>query len=166
MLSDGEDTSSLVTFDQLLDSAKRSPTVIYAIGLGLVPSPTKRSDGEFALRQLSRQTGGQLFMPKQSAELSNVYTQIARELTASMCSDICLVTPGLMEGGGGCGCRCENRTCKREHEQDISHPTWGQRKTKPIHRPTPSTDRPVREALKRYRNRFEHMCIDQMKDRE
>ena len=35
VLSDGEDTSSLVTFEHLLDSAKRSQTVIYAVGLGL-----------------------------------------------------------------------------------------------------------------------------------
>ena len=35
VLSDGEDTSSLVTFDDLLDSAKRSQTVIYTVGLGL-----------------------------------------------------------------------------------------------------------------------------------
>jgi len=33
LLSDGDDTSSLVTFDEALDLAKRSETVIYAIGL-------------------------------------------------------------------------------------------------------------------------------------
>ena len=35
VLSDGEDTASLVTLDDLLDSAKRSQTVIYTVGLGL-----------------------------------------------------------------------------------------------------------------------------------
>ena len=40
VLSDGEDTSSLVTLDHLLDSAKRSQTVIYTVGLGL-EEPTK-----------------------------------------------------------------------------------------------------------------------------
>jgi len=33
LLSDGEDTSSLVTFDDVLDLARRSETAIYAIGL-------------------------------------------------------------------------------------------------------------------------------------
>jgi hypothetical protein len=33
VLSDGEDTSSLVSFDEVLDLAKRSETAIYAIGL-------------------------------------------------------------------------------------------------------------------------------------
>ena len=68
VLSDGEDTSSLVTFDQLLDTAKRSQTAIYAVGLGLEeagPSlrPAVRSDGEFGLRQLAQETGGRLSCP-------------------------------------------------------------------------------------------------------
>jgi Ca-activated chloride channel homolog len=82
VLSDGEDTSSLVTYEQVLDSAKRSQTVIYAIGLGLEESPTRRSDGEFALRQLSQETGGRLFMPKTSGDLQGVYSQITNELTS------------------------------------------------------------------------------------
>jgi Ca-activated chloride channel family protein len=82
VLSDGEDTSSLVTFEQVLDSAKRSQTVIYSIGLGLDETPTKRSDGEFALRQLTRDTGGRLFLPKRPTDLADVYGQIASELTS------------------------------------------------------------------------------------
>ena len=35
VLSDGEDTSSLVTFDEVLEQAKRSETAIYSIGLQL-----------------------------------------------------------------------------------------------------------------------------------
>ena len=72
VLSDGDDTASLVTFDQLLDSAKRSQTVIYAVGLGLEePALTTltRSDGEFGLRQLTQETGGRLFMPKRPTEV-------------------------------------------------------------------------------------------------
>ena len=84
VLSDGDDTASLVTFDQLLDSAKRSQTVIYTVGLGLeeqTPTTLTRSDGEFGLRQLAQETGGRLFMPKRPTELADVYTQIANELT-------------------------------------------------------------------------------------
>ena len=33
VLSDGEDTSSLLPFEEVLDLAKRSETAIYAIGL-------------------------------------------------------------------------------------------------------------------------------------
>ena len=82
VLSDGEDTSSLVTFEHLLDSVKRSQTVIYTVGLGL-EEPTKitRSDGEFGLRQLAQETGGRLFLPKRPIDLVDVYTQIANELS-------------------------------------------------------------------------------------
>jgi Ca-activated chloride channel family protein len=82
VLSDGEDTSSLVTFEQLLDTAKRSQTVIFTVGLGLEEPIAKvaRSDAEFGLRQLAQDTGGRLFMPKRPTELADVYTQIANEL--------------------------------------------------------------------------------------
>ena len=64
VLSDGDDTSSLVAYDEVLDLAKRSETAIYAIGL-------KQNDGgrrdfkeaEFVLRQLSQETGGRAFYP-------------------------------------------------------------------------------------------------------
>ena len=83
VLSDGEDTSSLVTFDQLLDSAKRSQAVIYTVGLGLEEQQLKtmRSEGEFGLRQLAQETGGRLFLAKRSTDLVDIYTQIAGELT-------------------------------------------------------------------------------------
>ena len=82
VLSDGEDTSSLVTFEHLLDSAKRSQTAIYTVGLGLEePTKVTRSDGEFGLRQLAQETGGRLFLPKRPMDLVDVYTQIANELS-------------------------------------------------------------------------------------
>jgi Ca-activated chloride channel family protein len=84
VLSDGEDTSSLVTFDELLETAKRSHTVIYTIGLGL-EQPAGRfepANGEFALRRLAQETGGRLFTAKRPEELSDVYTQIADELSS------------------------------------------------------------------------------------
>ena len=82
VLSDGEDTSSLVTFEQVLDLAKQSHTVIYSVGLGLESSPVKRSDAEFGLRQLANETGGRLFTPKRPQDLAAVYGQIANELAS------------------------------------------------------------------------------------
>jgi Ca-activated chloride channel family protein len=82
VLSDGEDTSSLVTFDEILDLAKRSQTAIYAIGLGFeTPALPVARSGEFDLRRLAQETGGRLFTPKRPEDLSNVYTEITRELT-------------------------------------------------------------------------------------
>ena len=83
VLSDGEDTSSLVTFDEVLDLARRSETAIYAIGLR-TPGERARgfTDAEFVLRQLTQQTGGRVFFTRQVSELASVYGQIADELSS------------------------------------------------------------------------------------
>ena len=86
VLSDGEDTSSLLPFEEVLDLAKRSETAIYAIGLraGEGPSTTTRGfkEAEFVLRQFSQETGGRAFFPNQLSDLNNVYGQIAEELSS------------------------------------------------------------------------------------
>jgi Ca-activated chloride channel family protein len=86
VLSDGEDTSSLVTFDHVLDSAKRSQSVIYTIGLGLSGggSRTRYRDEnpEYALRVLAQETGGRLFLARNASSLSGVYHEIADELAS------------------------------------------------------------------------------------
>ncbi len=86
VLSDGEDTSSLLPFEEVLDLAKRSETAIYSIGLraGEGPATTTRGfkEAEFVLRQFSQETGGRAFFPNQIADLNNVYGQIADELSS------------------------------------------------------------------------------------
>jgi Ca-activated chloride channel homolog len=86
VLSDGEDTSSLLPFEEVLDLAKRSETAIYSIGLraGEGPSTSTRGfkEAEFVLRQLAQETGGRAFFPNQLADLNNVYGQIADELSS------------------------------------------------------------------------------------
>ena len=84
VLSDGEDTSSLVTFEEVLDLAKRSETAIYTIGL----QPREVSglkgfrEAEFVLKQLAQETGGRSFFVQKVDELNNVYGQIADELSS------------------------------------------------------------------------------------
>jgi Ca-activated chloride channel family protein len=84
VLSDGEDTSSLLPFDEVLDLAKRSETAIYAIGLrDSDDGPGKGfKEAEFVLRQLAQETGGRTFFPMQVGELPAIYTQIAEELSS------------------------------------------------------------------------------------
>jgi Ca-activated chloride channel family protein len=84
LLSDGEDTSSLVTYDDVLDLAKRSSTTIYAIGLRDASEGGGRgfNEAEFVLRQLSQETGGRAFLPNHINELDGIYTQIANELSS------------------------------------------------------------------------------------
>jgi len=86
VLSDGEDTSSLVSFDEVLDLAKRSETAIYAIGLRAADGPGSTSKGfkeaEFVLRQFAQETGGRSYFPSQISELAAIYGQIADELSS------------------------------------------------------------------------------------
>ena len=86
LLSDGEDTSSLLPFDEVLDLAKRSETAIYTIGLRAEAESETGTKGfkeaEFVLRQLSQETGGRSFFPNQLSDLANVYGQISDELSS------------------------------------------------------------------------------------
>ena len=84
VLSDGEDTSSLVSFEEVLELAKRSETAIYTIGLQPRETSALRGfrEAEFVLRQLAQETGGRAFFAKQIEELKDVYAQIADELSS------------------------------------------------------------------------------------
>ena len=86
VLSDGEDTSSLLPFEEVLDLAKRSETAIYSIGLRAPEGPGTITKGfkeaEFVLRQFSQETGGRAFFPAQLADLAGVYGQISDELSS------------------------------------------------------------------------------------
>jgi Ca-activated chloride channel family protein len=84
LLSDGEDTSSLVSFDDVLDLARRSETAVYAIGLmSDEPSQSKGfREATYALRQLTTDTGGRAFFPADVKSLASVYGQIYDELSS------------------------------------------------------------------------------------
>jgi Ca-activated chloride channel homolog len=83
VFSDGEDTSSLISFDEVLDLAKRSETAIYTIALRGVDTQTKGfREAEFVMRQLAQETGGRSFFPSRIDELTSVYAQIADELAS------------------------------------------------------------------------------------
>jgi Ca-activated chloride channel homolog len=83
VLSDGDDTSSLIEYDEVLDLAKRSETAIYAIGLRQGNEARREfKEAEFVLRQLSQETGGRVFFPTSHAELPRIYELIADELSS------------------------------------------------------------------------------------
>ena len=83
VLSDGEDTSSLLTFDEVLELAKRSETAVYTIGLQAADD--RRSgfrEADFVLRQLAHETGGRAFFPGAVDDLPAIYRQISDELAS------------------------------------------------------------------------------------
>jgi len=83
VFSDGEDTSSLVSFEEVLELAKRSETGIYTIALRGNDSNSRGfREAEFVMRQLAQETGGRAFFPAKIDDLNGVYAQIADELAS------------------------------------------------------------------------------------
>ena len=84
VLSDGEDTSSLVTYEEVLDLAKRSDTSIYTIALRDPEEAEAKGfrEAEFVLRDLAQQTGARSFFPERVEDLAGVYDRIADELAS------------------------------------------------------------------------------------
>ena len=84
VFSDGEDTSSLVSFEEVLELAKRSETAIYTIALLGNEASNSRGfrEAEFVMRQLAQETGGRAFFPAKVDDLNGVYGQIADELAS------------------------------------------------------------------------------------
>ena len=83
VLSDGEDTSSLVPFEEVLDLAKRSEVIVYTIGIrGRDLGARGFPEAEFVLKQFAQETGGRAFFPTGATELDAIYAQIADELAS------------------------------------------------------------------------------------
>jgi Ca-activated chloride channel homolog len=85
LLSDGADTASLLSDDQVLDAARRAEVTVYAVGLGIANAgPNSFSDtsrARYFLTALAGETGGQIFFPRGLHELDGVYDRVARELS-------------------------------------------------------------------------------------
>jgi Ca-activated chloride channel family protein len=84
VLSDGDDTASLISFEDVLAEAKKSGVGIYTIslrdGTGKSRQPSTFSTGLYSMRALAQETGGQAFFPAAVADLSGVYARIADDL--------------------------------------------------------------------------------------
>lgn len=83
LLSDGDDTSSLIEFDEVLDLAKRSETAIYSIGLRQGEIGRREfKEAEFVLKQLATETGGRAYFVNDARELQKIYQAIWDELSS------------------------------------------------------------------------------------
>jgi Ca-activated chloride channel family protein len=87
LLSDGLDTSSRLSADDMLALARRAGIGIYVIAMPTSSSnlPRNRQDAsalqaEYAMRALARDTGGRFFVPRHVDELPAIYADIAHEL--------------------------------------------------------------------------------------
>jgi len=82
VLSDGEDTTSLLTYEDVLAEARRADVAVYAIGLRSKEDVQGKGfrEADFVLRTLAQQTGGREFFVDDARELSGIYQRIADEL--------------------------------------------------------------------------------------
>jgi Ca-activated chloride channel family protein len=83
ILSDGEDTASIVTDKQVIELAKKTEIAIYTILLRSRAYEADRpafSQANYLLSTLAQESGGQAFMPNSLSELDVVYGRIAEEL--------------------------------------------------------------------------------------
>lgn len=91
VLSDGEDTSSLVTFDDVLTLARRMGVSIYTVSLQSKYAGQRQlqegkgryfSESDYSMKMLARETGALSFFPALVTDLKSVYASIAAELAS------------------------------------------------------------------------------------
>lgn len=87
ILTDGDDTSSKVTYEQSLGSVIRSGAVVYVVSkarafMNFAPKSfqARLQHAEFRMTDLATRTGGKIFSPLKDDEMKDAYSQVAREL--------------------------------------------------------------------------------------
>jgi Ca-activated chloride channel family protein len=89
LLSDGADTASLSSYDDVSELARRGGVVVYAVSLKsqadvaldkLSGAGRRFQEADFGMKALAQDTGGRAFFPKKPAELKGIYDGIAEEL--------------------------------------------------------------------------------------
>lgn len=88
VLSDGEDTTSVVSFDDVMALARKTGVNIYTIGLRSPYADTRVpgqrpgfTEADYGMKKLANETGGQAFFPETVHQLKDVYQSIGGELS-------------------------------------------------------------------------------------
>ncbi len=76
LLTDGDDTGSRLTWDEIFEEARLNDVTFYAIGLDVEALSGARG----RLEKLAEETGGRAFCVKKADELAGIYELIAEEL--------------------------------------------------------------------------------------
>ena len=77
VISDGGDNASRLTRSQALDAARKSNVIIYTIGIFNPDDPDRNPR---LLEALARATGGEAFLPKSSAAVVGICSEIAKDI--------------------------------------------------------------------------------------
>ncbi|MGH9238965.1 MAG: VWA domain-containing protein [Vicinamibacterales bacterium] len=89
LLSDGDDTTSLVTYDDVMELARQTGISIYTIMLrssqyesDIARRNAQASKSEYGMKALAQETGGRSFLALQINDLAGVYRAIGEELAS------------------------------------------------------------------------------------
>jgi Ca-activated chloride channel family protein len=77
ILSDGDDTQSVMTREQAIEMALKADVVIYTISTNITRI---ESEGDRILKHMSERTGGMTFFPFKASDLAQSFENIANEL--------------------------------------------------------------------------------------
>jgi Ca-activated chloride channel family protein len=83
VFTDGDDTSSRVSFGHVLDRARQHEVMVYSIGLEsefFNGQRIQHTRPDRAIKKLAEETGGGYFELKKTAELAPTFTRVAQEL--------------------------------------------------------------------------------------
>jgi Ca-activated chloride channel family protein len=80
VVTDGNDNSSLASLESVMRAAQQSEVLIYSVGLLSDETPREAERAKRALDALAHATGGQVYYPKDVAEIDHIAPQIAHEI--------------------------------------------------------------------------------------
>ena len=80
IVTDGDDTASIISIEKCIQEVQKSDAVIYAIGLLNEESVRDQKRAKRALDAITRATGGVAYYPKGPAEVEEIAQQVAHEL--------------------------------------------------------------------------------------
>lgn len=80
VITDGNDNTSLITAEQLLEKAHRQDVLVYCIGLLSEEERREAARARRALTALAHASGGLAFFPKELSEVERIALQIAHEI--------------------------------------------------------------------------------------
>jgi VWFA-related protein len=94
VVSDGGDNASTRSLDEVVQHARRSTAIVYAVTLF---DPDDHDARPRILKRLARETGGEVFTPRRLSDVGLSFEQIARELRSGY--TIGIQPPEMADGG-------------------------------------------------------------------
>jgi len=80
VVTDGNDNASTISLERLVDRARQSEVLVYAIGLLSEEEHREAKAAQRALNSLTRESGGMAYFPKGPAEVDSIALAVAHEI--------------------------------------------------------------------------------------